>query len=55
MKSWTLYKEEDRGAIPNKVWVTDGENLALYKPDTTKNESTIEYESYKIASALGIF
>jgi hypothetical protein len=54
MKNWTSIRKEKKGVVPDKNWVTDGESLALYKPDTQRKESIVEYEAYKIASALGI-
>lgn len=54
MNNWKPFKYEYMGAIPNKVWVTDGENIALFKPDSEKNESIIEYETYRLAESLDI-
>ena len=54
MSDWKPLCYEYRGAIPNKVWMTNGKENALFKPDTEQKESVIEYEAYRIAKALGI-
>lgn len=54
MTEWIPIRYEERGAILNKIWVTDGTHDALFKPDSEKNESRIEYEVYRIARQLGV-
>ena len=54
MSHWIRMHDEPDGFSPNKFWVTDGKERALFKPDTEDKESEIEYETYKIAKALGI-
>jgi hypothetical protein len=54
MSRWKLLRYEYEGFIPDKAWVTNGRETALFKPDTQNKESEIEYEAYKIAKALGI-
>ena len=86
MPDWRILREEELGMVQDKVWVTNGTETALFKPDTDRNadraellklveegkidaenaellignpyegpvESEIEYEFYRIASALNI-
>jgi hypothetical protein len=55
MSSWIELSHEKKGAMPKKVWLSDGVHTALFKPDTPrKHESYCEFEAYKIATALGI-
>lgn len=54
MDNWKFLFKEEKGAVQGKVWVTNGEFSALFKPDSDRNESRIEYETYQIAKALSI-
>jgi hypothetical protein len=54
MSKWIELEEERRGAIKNKVWMTDGKRKALFKPDTAYNESCDEIDAYRIGRGLGI-
>ena len=54
MNQWKYIDDEIEGVHPNKAWLTDGTNRALFKPDTYTNESEIELEAYRIAAALDI-
>lgn len=56
---WKFLYDERQGATPNMAWVERGEGAtyerALFKPDSYGfNGSYGEYETYKIATALGI-
>ena len=54
MNQWKPIVEEHEGVHPKKIWITNGKERALFKPDTNVNESAIEHEVYKIATALDI-
>ena len=54
MNKWTVEKPEHEGVHKNKNWLSNGQERALFKPDTEKNESAAELETSKIAKALGI-
>ena len=55
MIEWHLLHEEPRGLIRDKVWLTNGQESALFKPDSSDfGEAVAEVESYRIAQALGI-
>jgi hypothetical protein len=49
-----MLNTELRGAILDKVWVTNGKTTALFKPDTEADESTIELKVYQIGKSLGV-
>ena len=54
MSKWRFADEEVEGVHPNKAWLTNGTERALFKPDTYIGEGEIELEAYRIAAALGI-
>jgi hypothetical protein len=54
MNKWVVYRDEERGAIQDKLWMTNGLENALFKPDSELHESTYEVEAYRISCALGM-
>ena len=60
MSQWVFEARENEGFHGGKLWLKKddetGKTLerALFKPDTKYKESAVEYEAYKIATALGI-
>ena len=46
MSNWQPIHDETRGAIPGKIWVGNGKETALFKPDSDRNESESDNEAY---------
>jgi len=54
MNQWLYESDEQEGLHPDKAWLTNGKERALFKPDTEDKESDVELEVFNIAYALEI-
>jgi hypothetical protein len=54
MAKWKRIRVETLGAHKGKLWLTDGTNLALFKPNGKTNDGEMEVEVSRVAREIGI-